>query len=76
MSHCSKRQHVPLPEYQANLNAFIDRLEELGAQVIVITPPPVDEAARIKLAKQVHTGRCLCKECCGNWSHVRSEQGP
>ncbi len=50
---CSKRQHVPLSEYQANLNTFIDRLEGLGAQVVIITPPPVDEAARIKLAAEV-----------------------
>lgn len=45
---------MPLPEYKANLNTFVDRLQELGAQVVIITPPPVDEAARIKLAKQVH----------------------
>ena len=48
---------MPLPEYKANLNTFIDRLQELGAQVVIITPPPVDEAARIKLAKQVHHTR-------------------
>ena len=54
---CSARQHVPLVEYVSNLNALIDRLQELGAQVLLITPPPVDEEKRIKLAAEV---RPLC----------------
>jgi hypothetical protein len=54
---CSGRQHVPLAEYKQNLGALVDRLQALGAQVVVITPAPVDEAARSKLNQQV--GRFL-----------------
>ena len=50
---CSARQSVPIPEYKKNLGLIIDRLQELGAAVMVITPPPVDDQARIKLAVQV-----------------------
>lgn len=44
---------MPLPEYKQNLENIVDRLQKLGAAVVVITPPPVDEAARLKLALEV-----------------------
>ena len=50
---CSARQHVPLEEYKQNLGTLIDRLQALGAQVVVITPAPVDEATRCKLSREV-----------------------
>lgn len=52
LDRCSGRQHVPLAEYKQNLGALVDRLQALGAQVVVITPAPVDEAARSKLNQQ------------------------
>ena len=52
---CSARQSVPIPEYKKNLGLIIDRLQGLGAAVMVITPPPVDDQARVKLALQVRT---------------------
>ena len=50
---CSARQSVPILEYKKNLGLIVDRLQKLGAAVILITPPPVDEQARVKLALQV-----------------------
>lgn len=48
---------MPLAEYKQNLGLLIDRLQALGAQVVVITPAPIDEAARRKLNQEVgHSG--------------------
>ena len=55
---CSARQHVPLEEYKQNLDTLIDRLQALGAQVVVITPAPVDEATRSKLSREVGLHTC------------------
>ncbi|KAI9787215.1 MAG: hypothetical protein M1839_003450 [Geoglossum umbratile] len=39
-------QHVPLPEYEANLRYYVDTLLEhpmtKGTKIILITPPPID----------------------------------
>ncbi|KAE8815814.1 GDSL esterase/lipase [Hordeum vulgare] len=44
-------QHVPLPEYRDNLRAICALLRARwpSAAVILITPPPVDERARVRL---------------------------
>uniref|UniRef100_A0ACD5ZRR1 Uncharacterized protein n=1 Tax=Avena sativa TaxID=4498 RepID=A0ACD5ZRR1_AVESA len=43
-------QHVPLPEYQANLRAIcaVLRARWPSAAIILITPPPVDERGRVR----------------------------
>lgn len=43
-------QHVPLPEYQANLRAICASLKERWSKtvVILITPPPIDEDGRLR----------------------------
>ena len=47
-------QHVPLEEYSGNLKALIKAIQAYGAQsILLLTPPPVDEAARIKHNIQV-----------------------
>jgi lysophospholipase L1-like esterase len=48
--HC--RQHVPLSEYTANLRLIVRHIQSLGTpaapvQVLLIAPPPIDEAARL-----------------------------
>ncbi|KAL4445884.1 hypothetical protein ABPG77_009083 [Micractinium sp. CCAP 211/92] len=44
----SARQHVPLPEYKANLAAIVEHLRGVGVPAIVlITPPPISEPDRI-----------------------------
>ena len=39
-----------------HLRGFVEHIQEIGTrQIILITPPPVDEAARIRENKQVST---------------------
>ncbi|KDP21065.1 hypothetical protein JCGZ_21536 [Jatropha curcas] len=47
---CSAFQHVPLPEYKSNLHAIFSFLKTRWPKTIVlfITPPPIDEAARLQ----------------------------
>lgn len=39
----SARQHVPLPEYEANLRAMVDYMRRVGgvSRILLVTPPPV-----------------------------------
>ena len=51
---CRGHQHVPLEEYRRNLEALIEAIQAYGARsILLLTPPPVDDAARIKHNKQV-----------------------
>ena len=51
---CSARQHVPVEEYVRTLKSFVQHIQSLGTQnIVLITPPPVDEEARIRENKQV-----------------------
>lgn len=45
----NERQHVPVARYQDNMGQIIERFIELGVnsdQIIVISPPPVDEKVK------------------------------
>ena len=54
---CSARQHVPVEEYVRTLKSFVLRIQSLGTQnVVLMTPPPVDEEVRIRENKQVTSG--------------------
>ena len=54
---CRSHQHVPLEEYAENLKLLIGHVQAYGAKaIIMLTPPPVDEAARVQYNKQVTTG--------------------
>eukprot|EP00934_Nitzschia_sp_Nitz4_P005912 Nitzschia sp. Nitz4//scaffold88_size82704//39945//41126//NITZ4_005293-RA/size82704-processed-gene-0.67-mRNA-1//-1//CDS//3329559497//5902//frame0 len=48
------RQHVPLPEYQANLKALVDKTKESfpSSKILLITPPPVHHLQRFAFQKQ------------------------
>lgn len=47
--HISARQHVPLQEYQQNLHIIVQRVKSMSVPaIILITPPPVHDAARVK----------------------------
>ncbi|MBK1827654.1 SGNH/GDSL hydrolase family protein [Haloferula rosea] len=37
------RVHVPVKQYQANLEKIVDACREIGAKVVVCTLPPIDE---------------------------------
>jgi isoamyl acetate esterase len=51
----SSRQHVPIPQYKDNLKAIIAHAKSAGIEnILLITPPPVDEAARVKYNKGIH----------------------
>ena len=57
MSACSGRQHVPVQEYQQNLHTIVQRVKSISVPaIILITPPPVHEAARIKHNQNVSAG--------------------
>ncbi|CAL9241701.1 unnamed protein product [Arabidopsis halleri] len=47
---CSGFQHVPLNEYKQNLRSIISFLKNRWPQtaIILITPPPIDEEARLR----------------------------
>ncbi len=56
---CSARQHVPLPEYKANLAAIVEHLRGVGVPAIVlITPPPISEPDRIIHVQKVRWWWC------------------
>ncbi|OWM77355.1 GDSL esterase/lipase At5g45920 [Punica granatum] len=47
---CSAFQHVPLDEYKQNLRSLVSAFQKRwpNALVLLITPPPIDEVARLK----------------------------
>ena len=52
---------MPLAEYKDNLVAMVTAARQAGVQnVLLITPPPIDEAA---WAKEVRDGCCCCFAC-------------
>mmetsp|Transcript_8116 Transcript_8116/g.17490 ORF Transcript_8116/g.17490 Transcript_8116/m.17490 type:complete len:267 (-) Transcript_8116:238-1038(-) len=46
-------KHVPLPEYQTNLEIIIEKAKEAyaGAKILLIAPPPVHRGQRLKFQK-------------------------
>lgn len=50
----SARQHVPVAEYAANLASMVAFLRDSrgAGNVLLITPPPVDEAARLAFIQE------------------------
>eukprot|EP00271_Cylindrocystis_brebissonii_P006243 TRINITY_DN18942_c0_g1_i2.p1 TRINITY_DN18942_c0_g1~~TRINITY_DN18942_c0_g1_i2.p1 ORF type:complete len:366 (-),score=39.01 TRINITY_DN18942_c0_g1_i2:1045-2142(-) len=49
----SSRQHVPIPEYKANLQKMIEHIRSVSSstRIILMTPPPVDEEGRLAYAR-------------------------
>jgi hypothetical protein len=63
----SARQHVPVAEYAANLEAIAARMAAAGIErVVFITPPPVYEPGRIRHLQEVREfgGGEGHKPCC------------
>lgn len=51
----SSRQYVPLSDFRSNIEALVAAAKAASAQnIIIITPPPVDEAARVAINKGLH----------------------
>eukprot|EP00041_Stephanoeca_diplocostata_P023751 m.590040 g.590040 ORF g.590040 m.590040 type:complete len:293 (+) comp22374_c0_seq1:351-1229(+) len=48
----SERVHVPIEEYAMNLKAIIGHVKKCSTHVLVITPPPVHHATRLKYQKE------------------------
>ena len=62
MSAYSARQHVPLQEYQQNLHIIVQRMKSMSVPaIILITPPPVHDAARVKHNQNVSAGTILAE---------------
>ncbi|KAF3647154.1 Isoamyl acetate-hydrolyzing esterase 1 -like protein [Capsicum annuum] len=61
LGRTSERQHVPLEEYKENLRKMIQHFKKCSPSVLVllITPPPIDEAGRFEYARLGHT-RGIC----------------
>ncbi|CAI7924608.1 unnamed protein product, partial [Closterium sp. NIES-54] len=57
----SGKQHVPIPEFKENLRVIVTHLQSLGpnVHVVLITPPPVDEAGRMEFAKAMYGEQCM-----------------
>jgi hypothetical protein len=54
---CSGFLSVPVDEYKSNLAAMVAAARKAGVpHILLLTPPPVDEAA---WAKTVSTQRCI-----------------
>ena len=54
LSNINPNQHVPLHEYANNLRSIIEHVRDtygLKTQILVISPPPIDEAQRIEYQK-------------------------
>ncbi|GBG32612.1 Isoamyl acetate-hydrolyzing esterase [Hondaea fermentalgiana] len=47
-----KRQFVPVDEYCENLRIIVKTFQERGADVVVMNPPPIDEAMRLEHQRQ------------------------
>eukprot|EP00536_Pseudo-nitzschia_multiseries_P013786 jgi/Psemu1/310276/fgenesh1_kg.615_\ len=47
-------KHVPLPEYQTNLEAIVEKAKQAypGAKILIIAPPPVDREQRLQFQKK------------------------
>jgi len=43
--------HVPMDEYEANLRAIVSRAMRASLCVVVLTPPPVHEASRLRFQR-------------------------
>ncbi|XP_062170704.1 GDSL esterase/lipase At5g62930 [Alnus glutinosa] len=56
LGRTSERQHVPVEEYKENLRRIVHHLKECSPTmlVVLITPPPVDEAGRKEYAQSVY----------------------
>lgn len=66
----SKRQHVPLQKYRELLQSTVRHLASCGAGArVIITPPPIDEPARIASRKEV-SDSTPSEEHCGSNKHA------
>eukprot|EP00892_Ulva_mutabilis_P003997 jgi/Ulvmu1/196/UM001_0200.1 len=51
----SSRQYVPLDDYRRNIQALVAAARNVSAaNIVIIAPPPVDEAARVAYNKDMH----------------------
>lgn len=51
----SSRQHIPTAQYKANLESMVALARDADVQnILLITPPPIDEAARVAHNKGLH----------------------
>ena len=51
---CRAFQHIPVDEYRATLQQMVKDARAAGAKrILLITPPPVDDAARVTYNQQV-----------------------
>lgn len=48
----SARQHVGLDEYKANLQCIYQHAARIADVVVLVTPTPIDDDARLKLLKE------------------------
>ena len=51
----SSRQHIPLAQYKANLEDMVALARAAGIEnILLITPPPINEVARVAHNKKMH----------------------
>ncbi|KAM7275157.1 hypothetical protein ACFE04_017023 [Oxalis oulophora] len=57
----SDRQHIPLEEYKENLKIIVRHLKDCSPTmlVVLISPPPIDEAGRMDYARSVYGEKAM-----------------
>ncbi|KAA8540809.1 hypothetical protein F0562_024772 [Nyssa sinensis] len=61
LGRTSERQHVPVEEYKENLRRIVHHLKECSPTmlVVLITPPPIDEAGRKEYAQSLYGEKAM-----------------
>ncbi|XP_055829496.1 GDSL esterase/lipase At5g62930 isoform X2 [Solanum dulcamara] len=61
LGRTSERQHVPLEEYKENLRKMIQHFKKCSPSMLVllITPPPIDEAGRFEYARSQYGDKAM-----------------
>ncbi|XP_059300656.1 GDSL esterase/lipase At5g62930 isoform X2 [Lycium ferocissimum] len=61
LGRTSERQHVPLEEYKENLRRIIQHFKKCSPSMLLllITPPPVDEAGRFGHARSMYGDKAM-----------------
>ncbi|KAJ0048910.1 hypothetical protein Pint_15456 [Pistacia integerrima] len=61
LGRTSERQHIPVEEYKDNLRKIVQHLKECSPTmlVVLITPPPIDEAGRKEYAHSIYGEKAM-----------------
>ena len=56
---------MPVEEFARNLRAIVEHIQDSGAEhILLLTPPPLHEPARVQYNKEVRMHWPGCMRCC------------